>query len=377
MSRIYFDNASTTPIDPDVLDFMTDIMKEHYGNPSSIHAYGRKAKSLIEDARKTIADILNSSIGEIFFTSSATEANNMALIASVKDLGIRHIISSPTEHPNVLKALETLQDTYDIRITLLAVDNKGNIDLAELENILSSSAAKKLVSLMYANNEIGTLHPVDQIARLCRENHALFHCDTVQAIGKFPIDLQAWPVHFISGSAHKFYGPKGTGFLYINSVNQIKPLFVGGAQERNMRASTENVHGIAGMAMALKIASQNMDSRNRYILDLRQYLITSLKDISDDISFCGNMEESFHPAILNALIPSSPKTDLLMMNLDIAGICASAGSACSSGVEQQSHVLQAIGVPDNMNAVRFSMSHHNTKEEIDFICNVVAKLLKS
>lgn len=362
MRRIYLDNAATTPLLDEVKTTMTDSMEEHFGNPSSIHHYGRISKAAIEAARKKVANILHCSIGEIFFLSSATEANNMVISQSVKSLGVKRIISSPTEHPCVHKTIESLAG--EVEIVWLEVDKKGSINLSQLSQLLQEET-KTIVSLMHSNNEIGTLHPFEEIASLCHEHGALFHSDTVQSIGKLPIDLSDTPVSFISASAHKFHGPKGVGFVYINGDNIINPSFYGGAQERNMRAGTENIIGIMGLAKALELADNQMDERKEHIIKLRDHFKKSLLEINSAIYFNGDQDNYLH-TILSVSFPADAKADMIMFNLDINGICASAGSACSSGVEHDSAVLGAIQHPVERKTIRFSFSHLNTTDEIDY-----------
>jgi cysteine desulfurase len=362
MKRIYLDNAATTPLLPEVMEVMQQSMVDHFGNPSSIHHYGRISKAAIEGARKKIANCLNCSIGEIFFVSSATEANNMILHQSVDTLDIQQIISSPTEHPCVLKTIEGLNNKVDVK--WLTVDSEGNINLDELKTHLSSDK-KSLVSLMHSNNEIGTLHPFEEISKICVEHKALFHSDTVQSIGKIPIDLSQTTVSFLSASAHKFHGPKGVGFIYINGDNIINPIIIGGAQERNMRAGTENIMGIVGMEKAMELATSESAERKAHIDKLRTHLKTELLKIEPEIKFNGNQERYLH-TVLSTSFPANEKADMIMFNLDINGISASAGSACSSGVEHDSPVLEAINHDPKRKTIRFSFSHLNTLEEIDY-----------
>lgn len=373
--RVYLDYGATTPLAPEVIDVMHDVMKNHFGNPSSIHHHGRKSKALIEEARKTIATFLNASIGEIFFTSSATEANNMALHCAVRDLNVKRIISSPTEHHCIFHTLDALVKEYDITVEYLEVDGKGNIDYAELENKLKDSSVKTMVSLMYVNNESGTTLDIHKASEICTQYDVLFHSDTVQGIGKLPLDVQETKLSFLCASAHKFYGPKGVGFIYINGDNQIKPIFHGGAQERNMRAGTENLIGIVGMAKAIELISEIRDDNFKKVNDLRNYMKEGLLKIEPNILFLGNENTMYSPYILNALFPHSPKSDMLSMNLDIRGISASSGSACSSGVEQQTHVLKAMKVDPSRKAVRFSFSHLTSKEELDFTLSQIAEIV--
>ena len=364
--RIYLDNASTTPMLPEVIDYMTEVMHNDFGNPSSIHQHGRKAKSIIENARKTVAKVINASLGEVFFTSSATEANNMILKNAVQDLGIQRIISSPTEHHCILHSLDYLSMHKKCVIEYLRVDKDGTIDYYQLEDLLKNSDLKTLVSVMHGNNEIGTMSDITRTGRLCMQFEAMYHCDAVQTIGKYPVDVQMSNISFLSGSAHKFHGPKGIGFVFISNENIISPYIHGGAQERNMRAGTENVAGIAGLAKALEISTQNMASNRDKILHLRNNFKQRLTSELEDIQFNGLQNESFMAHVLSVSFPPGPKADMLVMNLDIAGISASSGSACSAGIEEDSHVLVAIRHPAERKTIRFSFSPFNTEDEIHY-----------
>ncbi len=374
MQRIFLDNAATTPLDPEVAARMMEVMTSHYGNPSSIHAEGRQARSLIEKARKTVADTLNCSIGEVFFTSGGTEANNMALKNAVRDLGVRRIVSSPLEHHCVLHSLDSIRESGTAEVVMVATDTVGNIDLADLKRLLADSDKKTLVSLMHANNEIGNLLPLEEVAVLCEDAGALFHCDTVQTMGYLPIDLNATRVNFLSGSAHKFYGPKGVGFVYINSENIIKPYLDGGAQERNMRGGTENIYGIVGLATALEKAAAERAERAARITDLKSYFHDQLVAHVPGVRFNGDVG-SGHFKVLSVSFPESPKGDLLLMNLDINNISASGGSACSSGIDVGSHVIAHLHPDSKRHTVRFSFSHHNTRAEIDYVVSKLGGML--
>lgn len=369
--HIYLDNAATTPLDSEVIQVMVETMQNDYGNPSSIHSHGRQAKTIIEKARKTIANLLHASPAEIFFTSGGTEADNMAIVRSIEAYGITHAISSPIEHHAVLHTLEELHKNGSIHLDLLNVDSNGNIDLDQLEELLSKNP-KTLVSLMHANNEIGNLTDIGRVSALCQQYNAIFHSDTVQTMGHYPHNLSELKIDFITAAGHKFHGPKGVGFLYINGNNKIKPLIFGGAQERNMRGGTENVYGIAGLAKALEIAYRDMDKHQQYIQGLKDYMIQELRKAIPDVQFNGNIEaEKALYTVLNVALPCVEMSDMLLFNLDIAGISASGGSACSSGSDIGSHVLRSINSENQRPSVRFSFSKNNTKEEIDI---VVAKL---
>ena len=373
--RVFLDNAATTPIDSDVIEAMTKAMQNLTGNPSSIHKEGRTARSAIEESRKIVANTIDASIGEIFFTSGGTESNNMALKCAVRDLGVTRIISERLEHHAVLHTLDCLEKHNGVEVVYLNIDERGVIDLAHLETLLTQSDAKTLVSIMHSNNEIGTLNNVQRISEICDANNAYFHTDMVQTMGYFPINVEKMKVSFISGSAHKFYGPKGVGFIYINGDNIVKPFIDGGAQERNMRGGTENIYGIIGLGKALTKAVENMDERRTHIESVRTYLKTQLSETFEDIRFNGDQED-YHYKVLSVSFPPSPKNDLLLFNLDISGISASGGSACSSGIDVGSHVLVGINQPADRTTIRFSFSYHNTVEEIDFLVEKLRKIVE-
>ncbi len=373
--RIYFDHAATTPLAEEVRQHMCFLMESCWGNPSSIHAEGRKARTLVEQARKTVATCLGASIGEIFFTSGGTESNNMVLKNCVRDLGVRRVISSALEHHSVLHSLQRLE-REGVEIIRLHADKKGRLSLDELRDLLAADDRPCLVSLMHVNNEIGNVLDIEAVSGLCSEYGALFHSDTVQSIGRYPMDLADMNIGFLSGSAHKFHGPKGVGFVYINSKNIIGPMLDGGAQERNMRGSTENVYGIAGLALALERAFEEMQSRRRQIEKVKEHLKRRLLEEFEDVR-CEGDEQNSHYTILSVSFPPSGKSDLLLMLLDMEGISASGGSACSSGVERGSHVLEAIRADERRKMVRFSFSHENTIEEADRLVEVLKKILHS
>ena len=374
MNRIYLDNAATTALDPLVLEAMMPFFTEKFGNPSSIYSYGRETRMAIEQARKSVAKILNAHPAEIFFTSGGTESSNTAIFSSIRDLGCKHIITSEIEHHAVSHAVDYLKNSGKVSVSFVKLLPDGHIDLEDLEKLLSSSTVKTLVTLMHANNEIGNMIDLHAVGTLCNSYNAIFHSDTVQSVGHFPFDLRNTPVHFITGSAHKFHGPKGIGLLYINENIRIQSFIHGGGQERNMRAGTENIYGIVGLSNALEIATNNFEVDKAYILSLKLYMYEALKKNIPSISFNGDVLGKSLYTVLNVNFPASEKSEMLLFNLDINHICASGGSACASGAEQGSHVIRAINVDPNQIAVRFSFSKHNTKEEIDW---VVAKLKES
>jgi len=373
--RIYFDNAASTQMSEAVLSVMHQHLKESFGNPSSIHADGRKARTIIEQARKTIAGHLNASIGEIFFTSGGSESNNMALKCAVRDLGVKTIISSPLEHHCVLHSIDKIASHPEIKLLHVNVDQKGRIDHAHLTKLITEHPTNCLVSLMHANNEIGTITDLHAVAELCRAHGVLFHSDTVQTVGKLKIDVAETPINFLSGSGHKFHGPNGVGFIYINSDNVIGPYIDGGSQERNMRAGTENIAGIAALAKAFDLAHQELDTRKEHIEQLRTYLIDQLKTNFSDIQFNGDWDGNYLYTILSVSFPANTKTDLLVFSLDIAGISCSGGSACSSGVETGSHVMGTLFPDQDRKTIRFSFSHYNSKQEIDVLIGKLKEIL--
>ena len=365
--RIYFDNAATTALDPIVLEAMMPFLTEKFGNPSSIYSYGRETRMAIETARKTVAKILNAHPAEIFFTSGGTESSNTAIQAAVRDLGCKRIITSKIEHHAVSHTVEYLDNRGVVKVSYVKLLPDGHVDLKDLEKLLAGSTEKTLVTLMHANNEIGNILDMDVVGNLCKTYHAIFHSDTVQTVGHFPFDLRNTPVHFITAAAHKFHGPKGIGLLYINENVRIKPFVHGGAQERNMRAGTENIYGIAGLAKALEIATGDHESDREYITSLKYYMHDQLQKNIKAVGFNGDLFGSSLYTVLSASFPKTEKSEMILFNLDINDICASGGSACTSGAEQGSHVISAINNNPNQLTVRFRFSKHNTKEEIDIV----------
>ncbi len=376
--KAYLDNAATTPLDPEVLEAMLPVFKNVHGNPSSIHAEGRLARSLIERARKTVAEILGASPAEIFFTSGGTESNNTVLSGSIETYGIKHVITSPLEHHAVLHTLEHYQKQGKIDLSYVEVNASGDIDLHSLEKLLSSRKDQALVTLMHGNNEIGNLYDIDAIGELCQNYQAIFHSDTVQTMGHFRHNVNELKTNFIVGAAHKFHGPKGIGFFYQKAGTRITPFIHGGAQERNMRGGTENIYGIIGLAKALEIAYRDMDRDREHILQLKQRMKERLLASVPDIQFngrSGELDKSLY-TVLNVSLPYTEISDMLLFNLDIAGICASGGSACSSGTNIGSHVLQAISGNSDRPSVRFSFSKYNTTSEVDYAVNTLVDLYK-
>ncbi|SMO67701.1 cysteine desulfurase family protein [Solitalea koreensis] len=373
--RVYLDNAATTPIDKEVIKVMVDVMENKYGNPSSIHAQGREVRSVVEVSRKTIAKLLNTSPSEIFFTSGGTEADNTAIRCGIIDNGITHAITSKIEHHAVLHTLKEMEKKGAIKLSFVELDEKGNVNYESLEELLKNNE-RSFVSLMHANNEIGNLLDVERVGNLCEQYNALFHCDTVQTMGHYVHDLDKLKVHFVACAAHKLHGPKGVGFLYVNHKVKIKPLIYGGSQERNMRGGTENVYGIVGMAKALEIAYNEMEQHQTYVQGLKTYMKEQLIANFPDVSFNGETEpERSLYTVLNVSFPESDMGDMMLFNLDINGISASGGSACSSGSNVGSHVLTGIGADSNRPAIRFSFCKYNTKEEIDFVIEKLKQII--
>jgi cysteine desulfurase len=370
--RIYFDNAATTALDKEVLETMLPYMTDHFGNPSSIYSYGRETRLAIENARKSVARILGVKPGSIFFTSGGTESNNTAIAASIRDLACTHIITSPIEHHAVLHTVEHYGHKENVSTSFVALRPDGTIDLENLEQQLidwTKAGKKCLVSLMHANNEIGVLLPIKKVGALCQKYAAIFHSDCVQTVGHYPINLGEIYVHFISAAGHKFHGPKGVGILYVNENINIRPFIFGGGQERNMRAGTENVYGIVGFARALELAMRDYEQTSMYIDDLKHYMMAQLKAGIEGVSFNGAASSLY--TVLSVCFPKTERSEYLLMNLDMNKICASGGSACSSGADAGSHVMKALNRSDDYVTVRFSFSKYNSKEEVD---RVVAKL---
>ena len=373
--KVYLDNAATTPLDNEVLEAMLPYLKEDFGNPSSIHAYGRKTRSALEKVRKSIARLLNVTPAEIFFTSGGTEADNMALVQSIETLGITHAVSSQIEHHAVEHTLKELEKAGKIKVSWVRTDSHGNVDLKHLEELLEKHP-RSLVSLMHANNEIGTLLPFKKVGELCEKYQSIFHSDTVQSMGHFAMDLRNIKVHLVTCAAHKFHGPKGVGFIYINHALKLKPFINGGAQERNMRGGTENVYGIVGLGKAFEIAHRDMEQHQTYIRGLKNYMIELLKKEIPEVGFNGEVGENSLYTVLNVHLPPSADAEMLLFNLDIKGIAASGGSACASGSDQGSHVLRGLGIDVTRPSVRFSFSKHNTREEIAYAVETMVQLIR-
>ncbi|KEQ30735.1 cysteine desulfurase [Pedobacter antarcticus 4BY] len=377
MNRIYLDNAATTPLDKEVIAEMVNVMENYYGNPSSIHAQGREVRTLIEKARKSVSGLLNAAPAEVFFTSGGTEADNTAIRCGIAAYGLKHAITSKIEHHAVEHTLDELLKKGVIdKLSFVNIDSKGNIDYAHLEELLENNP-RTFVSLMHANNELGTLTDLERVGDICEKYDAILHCDTVQTMGHYVHDAKKLKAHFMVCAAHKLHGPKGVGFIYVSHKVKINPLIFGGAQERNMRGGTENVYGIVGLAKALEMAYQDMGAHQQVIQELKSYMKTRLEEEVPGISFNGETEpEKSLYTVLNVSFPEMEMVDMLLFNLDINGISASGGSACSSGSNIGSHVLTGIGADPNRPSVRFSFSKLNTKEEIDFVVEKVKHIVE-
>ncbi len=382
MDKIYFDNAATTQIDLKVIEQMKSVMSDNFGNPNSTHSYGRSSRTLIEKARKTIANQFNASTSEIYFTSCGTESDNMVLISAVRDLNVKTIITSKVEHKAVLNVVKYLEETESIDLKYVNVSNDGLIDYNHLQTLLKKCSNKCLVSLMHINNEIGSKLDLNLVGNLCKDNNALFHSDTVQSIGKYEFDLSKLNIDFIVGSAHKFHGPKGIGFVYINKNLKLNPFVIGGNQERGMRAGTESVHNISGMELAFINSYTNIKENNNHISSLKSTFIKKIKKDIPEIKFNGSCDDDLLSSfsILNICLPiPKEKAVLLDFNLDMKGIACSRGSACQSGSITGSHVLNSILSDEDLNkpSLRFSFSKHNNNNEVEKVINVLKEFIDS
>ncbi len=380
MKKIYFDNAATTQVRDEVIDHITDVLKNDYGNPSSTHAFGRSAKSILENSRNEIANHLNVSASEIIFTSGGTEADNLIINSCVKDLGVKRIITSKIEHHAVLHTVEDLGHHNGVQVDYVKLDSLGMVDYQHLESLLQESDKKTLVSLMHVNNELGNIIDLDKVAQLCKENNALFHSDTVQSIGFYPLDFSNTPIDFATAAAHKFHGPKGVGFAYIRKNSGLKSHIKGGEQERGLRAGTESVYGIAGLNKALELAYSNLEEESTYVLSIKDYFKEQLLNEIPNVKFngyCSDNDNSCYK-VLNVCLPiSKEKGGMLQFQLDLKGIACSKGSACQSGSAKGSHVLTEILSDEDLQkpSIRFSFSKYNTTEEVDYVISVLKEFI--
>lgn len=374
MQRVYLDNAATTAIAPEVIEVMLPFLQHQYGNPSSTHAHGREVKAAIELARKQVASFIHAQPSEIIFTSGGTESNNMAIFGAIRDLGIERIITSPIEHHCVLHTVEFLHNRKKIDLQHVRLLQHGNIDLSHLAEMLQNTEKKTLVSLMHANNEIGNVTDVSAVGELCKNHNAFFHVDSVQTMAHYPIDVTKMHVHFMSGAAHKFHGPKGVGFLYINNKSKIKPIIHGGSQERETRAGTENVYGIIGLAKAMEMAYSNLNHEMEYISGLKKYAIEKLQNNLKDFKINGTEDGLY--TVLNFSFDAGAKADLLLFMLDMEGVSISGGSACNSGAEGVSHVIKSVYPNENRRPLRISFCRYTTKNDIDFFIEKLKKIVE-
>jgi cysteine desulfurase len=376
--KVYLDNAATTPVAPEVFEAMLPILKNDFGNPSSTHLFGRSSKAIIEQSRRGIAKHIACQPSEIVFTSGGTEADNMAMFTSVIELGVKRIVTSKIEHHAVGHTACHIQDKYEVELVYVDIDDAGNVDLEHLSIILGDTTKKTLVTLMHANNELVTLMPIMDVSRLCRKHGAYFHSDTVQTMGHYHFDLQDLDIDFLTCAAHKFHGPKGIGFLYINKSVHSKAFIHGGAQERGLRGGTENLHGIVGLAKAMDLAYMGLEAHQKHVFGLKKHMIDAFKIHFPDISFHGetSYEKSLY-TVLNVCFPETDKAAMLLFTLDLKGIAASGGSACSSGSSKGSHVLEGIHANPKRPNARFSFSRYTTKEEIDYAIEQVVEIFKN
>jgi cysteine desulfurase len=377
MNRIYLDNAATTPLAPEVFEAMVPVLREQFGNPSSIHAFGRQTRAVVERARRKVAELLQCTPGEIIFTSGGTEADNMVLHSCVRDLGVKHIITSAIEHHAVELTATRIGEQAGVLVHWVRLEPDGKPDVSHLRELLARTRGQGvLVSLMHANNEIGTRIDLDGIGALCREHGALFHSDTVQTMGHYAFDLSTLPVDFITCAAHKFHGPKGVGFLYMRSGAGLKPMILGGSQERNMRGGTENIAGIVGLAKAMELAYSHLMDHQDHVSGLKEHMRRRLIDSIPGVAFNGDTSTEALYTVLNVRFPDDGKAEMLIYNLDIEGIACSGGSACSSGSNKGSHVLAAL-YPDVTGAnIRFSFSRYTTREDVDRTVDTLIRIFQ-
>ncbi|MFY0591509.1 cysteine desulfurase family protein [Roseivirga sp.] len=373
--NIYFDNAATTPLDPEVFEEMKPLMLDVFGNPSSTHAHGREARTKIEHARRKVADLLNTAPSEIFFTSGGTEADNTAITCSVDAYGLKHIITTEIEHKAVLETSRKMEEMGLAKVSYVELDDQGHVNLDHLQSLLKNNS-RSLVSIMHANNEIGTLNDINTIGEIASEYDAVFHSDTVQTMGHFAHDTQNLKCHFLVGAGHKFHGPKGVGFLRVCKSKRIGRFIHGGGQERNHRGGTENLYGIIGMAKALEIAYREMDQHQKHVRGLKDRMIAGLTEKISGVSFNGDVRDGHSLyTVLNVSFPPSEDNDMLLFNLDINGVSASGGSACNSGAATGSHVLNGIKADPDRQGIRFSFSKYNTAQEVDYVLEKLVEIL--
>jgi cysteine desulfurase len=373
--KVYLDNAATTPLAPEVFDAMVPYLKNEFGNPSSTHFYGRQTKAAIETSRRKVAELIKAKPSEIIFTSGGTEADNMALNCAISDLGVERIITSSIEHHAVIHTAEHICEKSKVELDLVKFTDLGHVDLDHLKQLLAKSDKKTIVSLMHGNNEIGNLLPLEEVSKLCRQFNAYFHSDTVQTMGHYTFDLEKLDIDFITCAAHKFHGPKGVGFLYVNNKLKNNPFIYGGSQERGMRGGTENLYGIIGLSKAMELAYSDLEKHHKYVQSLKTHMIDSLKSIFEEVSFHGDItpDKSLY-TVLNVCLPKTSKASMLLFTLDLKGVACSGGSACTSGSNKGSHVLEGISADTSKPNVRFSFSRFTKKEEVDYALDVLKEV---
>jgi len=377
MKKVYLDNAATTPLSEEVINEMVNVMKENYGNPSSTHSFGQEAKILIEKVRREIADYLKVTPAEIIFTSCGTESNNMIIKSCVEHLGVERIITSPLEHKCVAESVMDMKKRKGVEVVYLRPNEKGDLDLNKLEEMLKSSDKKTLVTLMHANNEVGNILDIEKTAKICKENNALFHSDTVQTVAHLDLDFSKIPLDFASCSAHKFHGPKGSGFAFVRKSSGLKGIITGGPQERSLRAGTENVCGIAGLGKALELSMSNLEKYSKHIQEIKDYAIERFSQEIPEVKFNGRSAEKENSlyTVLSVLLPY--KNPLIGLQLDMKGIAISQGSACSSGASKPSMVMMMLLSEDEMEnctPLRISFSHLTAKEDINQLIGALKEI---
>ena len=375
MKRVYLDHSATTPVRPEVATAVVEYMTAKYGNPSSIHYFGREAKAAVEKARTQVAGLINAKPEEIIFTGGGTEADNTAItgIARAYRARGRHIITSAVEHHAVLDPCKALEKE-GFTVTILPVDEYGLVRIEDLKNAITGETI--LITIMHVNNEVGTIEPVEEIGRMAREKGIIFHTDAVQAVGKVPIDVDKMKIDLLTGSGHKIYGPKGTGFLYARSGVRLEPLFFGGGQEKKRRPGTENVAGIAGLGVACELAGQEMNQEMARQLILREKLIKGLAERIPDIRLNGHPHKRI-AANVNISF-EYVEGESLLLSLDLQGIAASSGSACTSGSLEPSHVLTAMGICHETahGSVRMTLGRDTSDEDIEYVLDTFPPIVE-
>ncbi|MBP2634153.1 MAG: iscS 1 [Firmicutes bacterium] len=375
MKRIYFDHSATTPVDREVAELMLEYMTNKYGNPSSVHSFGRETRKAVEEAREKVAALINADPREIFFTSGGTEGDNLALkgVAYANRKKGNHIITTAIEHHAILHTCEYLEK-QGFTVTYLPVDENAMIRLEDLKNAITDKTI--LISIMFANNEVGTIQPIKEIGQLAREKGIYFHTDAVQAVGNYPIDVKELNIDLLTMSGHKFHASKGIGALYIRRGVKIEEIQHGGAHERNLRAGTENVPGIVGLGKAAEIAGRNMEKKISYVQSLRDKVITAIMEKVPHVKLNGHPQSRMPGNVNFSFLYIEGES--LLLNLDMKGIAASSGSACTSGSLDPSHVLLAMGLTHEVahGSLRVTLGRDNTEEEVDYFLEIVPEIVE-